>query len=218
MIIPPKGPKVRALMPDETPFEFKAPETAEQKSAAAVPERTTNEKTADAKKTTEGNEENPSEENSFVPGQHGLMITMIGHRDGKPNQAIQKLYASLVTEFGIEHPLNAVMIELAVVDYWRLGQGHLAEKRLIDSNKFVFEPKHVMPTIIRYNATARRNLEKSLELLQKNSVKAAPKSVGADEDAGTSSANYTPAPSHPASYATHSDEVNNPPADITDAA
>jgi len=195
----------------------KAPEIAAQEPAAAVSERTTNNvKTAETK-TADGKGSERSK-NSFFPGNHGLMIMSISHRDGKPVPAIHKLYASLAERFGLDDPVAAVMIELAVVDYWRLGQGQLAEKRLIDQGRYVFEPKGTMPTIIRYNAVARRNLEKSLQLLQENVAEAEALSVASEEEPEASSANGLSAQSDPTSNLAESDESHKSAAELSDAA
>lgn len=168
-------------MPNE-PNEPKAPETATQQPADAVSERTTNNVKSDKTKSiTNGAGRKSAKLNSFYPGEHGLMIKLIGHRDGQPVEAIHKLYASLAERFGLDDPVVALMIELAAVDYWRLGQGQLAEKRLIDGGRYVFEPKGLMPTIIRYNTVARRNLEKAVQFLQKHSPEAERTPVGSEE-------------------------------------
>ena len=195
----------------------KAPEIAAQEPAAAVSERTTNNvKTAETKTADGTGPERPK--NSFFPGKHGLMIMSIGHRDGKPVPAIHKLYASLAERFGLRDPVAAVMIELAVVDYWRLGQGQLAEKRLIDQGRYVFEPKGTMPTIIRYNAVARRNLEKSLQLLQENVAEAEALSVATEEEPEASLGNGPSAQSDPTSNSAQSDESNKSATELPDAA
>jgi hypothetical protein len=112
-----------------------------------------------------------------------------------PVEAIDKLYASLVERFGLNDPVVALMIELAAVDYWRLGQGQLAEKRLIDGGWYVFEPKGLMPTIMRYNTVARRNLEKTVQFLQEHAPEAERTPAGSEETPETST-DHSSAQSH----------------------
>jgi len=166
--------------------EPKAPETATQQPADAVSERTTNNVKNDETKSTTNGADQKAKQNSFFPAEHGLMLKLIGHRDGQPIEGIHKLYASLVERFGLDDPVVALMIELTAVDYWRLGQGQLAEKRLIDGGRYVFEPKGLMPTIIRYNTVARRNLEKTVQFLQKHTPEAERTAVGSAEEPETS--------------------------------
>lgn len=149
-------------MPDKKTAPEQASETAPPKKASVSERNPHRTKTAGSKR--------PKVDNTFLPGKHGLMITAIGHRDGIPVPAIQNLYSSLADCFGLDDPVAALLIELTVVDYWRLGQGHHAEQRLIEHGSYVFDSRGIMPTIIRYNAAARRNLEKSLQLLQQDAA------------------------------------------------
>ena len=207
-------------MPDNKEHEKVALDTAVQEPAAAVSQCTTsNSQTADINNTvSKGAEHTSPQQNTFFPGQHGLMIKSIGHRDGQPVDAIQKLYNSLAQRFGLENPVVAMMIELAIVDYWRLGQGHLAEKSLIDSGRYVFHPKGLMPTLIRYNAAARRNLENSLEFLQEDLADTETKTVGTQEESATAFTNDPPPQSDLPLNSTQSAESNNPPAEFPAAA
>lgn len=194
-------------MPENNNNANTAPVTAAHEPAAATSPRTTpNNKTGPTS----------TKQNTFFPGEHGLMLKSIGHKDGQPVDTVQRLYASLVDRFGVEDPVAAITIELAIVDYWRLGQGHLVEKRLIDSGRSVFEPKGWMPTIIRYNSTARRNLEESLQLLQAKLAEAQPKAVAMEEEPETSKGSS--ADSDPSFNSTRSGEPNIPPTEFTTAA
>jgi hypothetical protein len=183
---PKKILKARALVPNDNNAP-KAPETATPQPADAVSERATNNlKNDETKSSTNGAGQKSAKRHGFCPGEHGLMIKLIGHRDGQPVEAIDKLYASLVERFGLDDPIVALMIELAAVDYWRLGQGQLAEKRLIDGGRYVFEPKGLMPTIMRYNTVARRNLEKTVQFLQEHAPEGEGKPTGSEETPETS--------------------------------
>ena len=172
-------------MPNNEDLPKPAPENPQQEAAADVSKR----KTTNTKKSGNGaGSKRPKPNNTFFPGKHGLMITRIGYLDGQPVPAIHELYGSLTRRYGLEDPVNALMIELAVVDYWRLGQGHLAEKNDIDGGRYVFERSGWMPTIIRYNTAARRNLEKSLQMLQKSAEQAEAFETGTEEQDAAGSA------------------------------
>ena len=206
-------------MPDNNQNDHTAPEIAAQEPAAAASERTTNNKSSDTNNASNnGTGSSRQKQNTFFPGQHGLMIKSIGHRNGQSVDAIQKLYESLAGQFGLEDPIVAMMIELAIVDYWRLGEGHLAEKRLIDSGRYVFDSRGWMPTIVRYNAAARRNLENSLRLLKKQRAEADAKAVETEDGPESDFANGPSAQSDPSSDSTQPDNPSNPASEFPSAA
>jgi hypothetical protein len=142
-----------------------APENVEHPSATTASKRTT--------ETESDTPEGPARKrrktaSTFSPGLHGQLLPLICD-DGKDNvsEGIKKLYVSLMQSFDYHNVVNALLIELALADYWRLSKGLDFEREMLSSSQraYVFDRRGDMPVITRYVTVSRRNLDRSLQML-----------------------------------------------------
>jgi len=102
-------------------------------------------------------------ENSFKPGQHGLLVRNTVNSARKPVDAIQELYRSLIYRFDPDTTdvVGMLLVELTVVDYWRMSKALEYEQDSMVRHCVLSN----MNTLTRYAAAARRNFDKSLQML-----------------------------------------------------
>jgi hypothetical protein len=202
-------------MPPEKERNNPAPENVEQRPDSTVSQRKTNNK-----QNTEKNSRRPRRElnNTFQPGTDGLLGRLIGLCKGKPVPAIQELYRSLVRRFDGRDVVNQLLADLLVTDYWRLSNGIEQELRLLEPGCDRFYPQGSMPVLTRYVATARRNLDKSLQMmlqLQKE-TEAAEASEVETEETETEPQAADPSSSKPEAHIANTDSDENRRPDAID--
>lgn len=104
--------------------------------------------------------------NTFHPGKHGLLVRKTADSNRKPKDAIQELYGSLTDRFDPNHVdvVGLLLIEMMIVDYWRISKGLEYEQKAMDEGYAFY--KDYMDCMTRYVGAARRNLDKSLQVLR----------------------------------------------------
>jgi hypothetical protein len=74
------------------------------------------------------------------------------------------LFRSLDRRFDRNDVVNQLLVELTVVDYWRISQGLMEEVRSLTQG-LGFHPQGTIPVATRYVAAARRNIDRSLRMM-----------------------------------------------------
>ena len=174
-------------------------ENVEQQPASTVPERNT--------KITQTPNQNsrrrPRRSSTYLPGIEGCLVPQICKDEG-----IKSLFRNLVRRFDSDDVVNLLLVELSVVNYWRISQGLKQEVRSLERG-MGFDPQGTIPVVTRYVAAAQRSLDKSLQMLlqMQKEVESAEaletESAGAEIDG---SAADSSTPSLPAPAPMNSDE------------
>lgn len=103
---------------------------------------------------------------TFQPGVHGrLILSICGDGKGNVDEGISSLFASLGNRFDCSDVVNALLIELAVTDYWRQSRTLQYERQCFRRDVGGFCPQGDMPVLTRYLTASRRSLDKSLQML-----------------------------------------------------
>jgi hypothetical protein len=192
---------------DET-LKKTVPENVEDKPASAVSEHTTN------NPQTPNKSKQPARRKAksvFQPGFHGRLLQFVMYDEkAKPIEGLKNLFVSLADRFDFDDVVNALLIELAVTDYWRLSQVVQFEAS---------SPTNVgaYPQLTHYLTASRRNLDKSLQMLLQLDKEAAEAGAFATEAETEASAVDAASPSQPTSMPTESDEQSTPAASSTSA-
>ena len=132
-------------------------ENVEQPTASTVPER--NAKiTQTPNKSSRRRTRRPS---TYFPGTEGCLVPKICGEEG-----IKSLFRNLVDRFDSGDVVNQLLVELSVVNYWRISQGLKQEAWALERG-MGFDPQGTIPVVTRYVAAAQRSLDKSLQMLLK---------------------------------------------------
>jgi hypothetical protein len=177
------------------------PENVEDKPASAVSEHTTNHPQTPNKSKQPARRKAKS---TFQPGFHGRLLQFVMYEKAKPIEGLKNLFVSLADRFDLDDVVNALLIELAVTDYWRLSQVVQFEASR--------NPLGAYPQLTQYMTASRRGLDKSLEMLLQMDKEAAEAGAFAAEAETEDSAKDAASPSQPASTPAESDEQSTPAA------
>ena len=128
----------------------------EQEPASTVPER--NAKITQTRNTS--SRRRTRRPSTYLPGTEGCLVPRICEHEG-----IKSLFRNLVHRFDSDDVVNMLLVELTVADYWRIAQGLKQEVRSLTEGREGFYPQGTIPVVTRYVATARRNLDKSLQMM-----------------------------------------------------
>ncbi len=191
------------------------PENVEDKPASAVSEHKTNNQQTPKKSKQPARRKAKS---TFQPGFHGRLVQFVLYDEkAKPIEGLKNLFESLANRFDYDDVVNALLIEMAVADYWRLSKGLAHEIGLFGPRCDNFHPQGAMPVVIRYVATARRNLNTSMKmLLQLDKEAAEAKELAAETEEAETEASKDPAPmSQPTATPETSEEPSTPAASTT---
>jgi hypothetical protein len=191
------------------------PENVEDKPATAVSKHTTKNPQPAMKSKQPARRKAKS---TFQPSEHGRMAQLfMFDGQGKALKGFEDLFQSLANRFDASDVVNALLIEMTVADYWRISKGLAHEVGLLGPRCDNFHPQGAMPVVIRYVATARRNLNTSMQMLLQLEKEAAEAGAFAAEAEEQASAMGAASPSQPSSTAAESDEQSTPAATHTSA-
>jgi hypothetical protein len=105
--------------------------------------------------------------NTFQPGHHGRLVQCIMFDgEGKAVKGLENLFVRLADRFDYSDVVNALLIELAVTDYWRQSKAVRYELQCFRRDVGGFCPQGDMPALTRYLTASRRSLDKSLQMLR----------------------------------------------------
>ncbi len=104
--------------------------------------------------------------NTFQPGEHGLLVRKTADSNRKPKDAIQELHRSLTDRFDPNRVdvVSLLHIEMLITDYWRMSKGLEYEQKSMAEGYAFYQ--NYMDCMTRYVGAARRNLDKSLQMLR----------------------------------------------------
>ncbi len=193
-----------------------APENVEQEPASTVSEHQTQHKQNPNKSKPPARRKAAS---TFYPGAHGRLLPLVaGDGKGNADEGLKNLYTSLADRFDSDDVVNALLIELAVTDYWRQSKAVQYELNNLRSDGWGFHPKGELPPLTRYLTTSRRNLDKSLQMLLQMEKQAAEAEASEPEteEAGTRAvAGDASSPSQPETTPAKTEEAVLPAASAT---
>jgi len=115
------------------------PENVEDKPASTVSEHKTNNQQNSKKGTQPARRKAKS---TFQPGYHGRLVQYVMFdKEGKAVKGLEDLFESLADRFDYDDVVNALLIELAVTDYWRQSKAVQYELNNLCSNGWGFTRK-----------------------------------------------------------------------------
>jgi hypothetical protein len=105
---------------------------------------------------------------SFNALKHGLQAKkVIFATDGKLlDEGLQQLFETLHDRYSTGEVADELLIELAIMDCWRLQKGLEYELKHMAPRGDQFHPQGAMPTLLRYMTANRRSFDKSLQMLR----------------------------------------------------
>jgi hypothetical protein len=130
-------------------------ENVEQQPASTVPEH----KTKIEQPGIKSSRRRRRRASTYFPGTEGCLVPKICENEG-----IESLFRNLVKRFDSDDVVNQLLVELTVADYWRISQGLKEEVRSLTKG-WGFHPQGSIPVATKYVAAARRNLDKSLQMM-----------------------------------------------------